>query len=52
MGTVETRAVGIFKRGAIEPGTGDTITSGGKDWGVRSVATELSDEFFLAVFLS
>lgn len=51
MGTVETRAVAIFKHGAVVPGTGDTITSAGKTWDVRSVATELSDEFFTAVYL-
>lgn len=52
MGTVEQRAVATFLRGAVTPGTGDTITCGSKTWGVRTVAPELSDENFMAVYLS
>ena len=53
-GTPESRAIGIFRQGAIDPSpeAGDTFTVKGKTWVVQAIAEEMTDDFFLAVFFA
>lgn len=52
LGTVENKSVVVFRKGALAPAIGDTITLNSNVYSVRGISPELSDGHFIGVFVS